>query len=268
MIGIGSVEHAFRGLWSLIALAAACVTATSNCLAEEKLVWPKDKAFLTSEDLERHAFTPLFTGDSLGAWNVQPGHQGHWTICDGAINYDGKAEQKHPLDKSLWTKQNFGEAVLYVEWRFPDTPTMRPQPIVLFNGDFLLDESGKRITRPGLDAGDSGVLFRGTLDCQANIWCQELGSGEINGYRVNKKLPQSLRRSCIPLIKADRPIGEWNAFLITLKDDRMTVVLNGQQVLHSEQLPDLPARGPIGLQHHGDTIQFRNIWVRELNGGT
>jgi len=26
----------------------------------------------------------------------------------------------------------------------------------------------------------------------------------------------------------------------------------------------MPARGPIGLQHHGDPIQFANIYVREL----
>ena len=266
MAGIGAIARGFRFLLPL-ALIAVCNTAAVNSSAADELTWPTDEPFLKSERLEQHAFKPLFTGDSLEAWDLQPGHKGHWTVRDGVIHYDGKAEQKRSLEKSLWTKRDFGDAVLYVEWNFPDAPTMRPQPIVLFNGDFLLDESGKRVTRPGLDAGDSGILFRGTLDCQANIWCQELGSGEINGYRVNKKLPQHLRRSCIPLIKADRPIGEWNAFLITLNDDRMSVVLNGKQVLHSDPLPDLPDRGPIGLQHHGDTIQFRNIWVRELDGG-
>ncbi len=256
------------GFHWLFCCALLVSTATGPaCLGADEIAWPKDELFLSAEKLAANGFTPLFTGESLESWNVQPGHVGHWTVRDGAIHYDGKSSQKRSLEKSLWTKRDFGDATLYVEWQFPETPTMRPQPIVLFNGDFLLDESGKRMTRPGLDAGDSGILFRGILDCQANIWCQELGSGEINGYRVNKKLPQSLRRSCIPLIKADRPIGEWNAFLITLKDDRMTVVLNGQQVLRSEPLPDLPARGPIGLQHHGDPIQFRNIWVRELNGG-
>ncbi|MCA9040494.1 MAG: DUF1080 domain-containing protein [Planctomycetaceae bacterium] len=220
---------------------------------------------LKEGELRDQGFSPLFTGGDLDAWKVEPGHEGHWVIEDGVINYDGQAEQPKHFDKSLWTKQSYGDALFYIEWRFPDEPKMKPHPIVLWNGDFLLDDAGKRITRPRLDAGDSGVLFRGILNCQANIWCQELGSGEINGYRVNKKLDQKLRRSCIPMINADKPLGEWNAFLISLVDDRMTVYLNGQQVLVSEPLPDLPARGPIGLQHHGDRIQFRNIWVKEIN---
>jgi hypothetical protein len=220
---------------------------------------------LSREQLVERGFVPLLDGNSLDHWNIQEGHRGHWIVRDGIIDYDGKAEQQRNIDKCLWTRSAYGDVQLYVEWRFPAEPTLRPQPIVLYNGDFLLDDSGKRITRMRPDAGDSGILFRGILDCQANIWCQELGSGEINGYRVNRKWPQSLRRSCIPLLKADRPIGQWNAFLITLQDNRMTVALNGQQVLHSEPLPDLPPPGPIGLQHHGDPVQFRDIWVKELS---
>ncbi|MEZ6045953.1 MAG: DUF1080 domain-containing protein [Planctomycetaceae bacterium] len=223
------------------------------------------KQGLSVEQLQEHGFSPLFIGESLDAWKIEPGHVGHWDATEGIIEYDGKAEQPKHFDKSLWTRQEYGDCLFYVEWKFPEAPTLKPHPIVLWNGDFLLDENGARITRPRLDAGDSGILFRGILNCQANIWCQELGSGEINGYRVNRKLDQKLRRSCIPVINADNPLGEWNHFLISLKEDRMQVNLNGQRVLDSEPLPDLPPRGPIGLQHHGDRIQFRNIWVKELD---
>ncbi|MBL7043186.1 MAG: DUF1080 domain-containing protein, partial [Pirellulaceae bacterium] len=54
-------------------------------------------------------------------------------------------------------------------------------------------------------------------------------------------------------------------FEITLKGECMTVVVNGQQVISAARLPDLPAKGPIGLQHHGDSVQFRNLWIKELD---
>lgn len=251
----------YRGLLGLI----VTLCSTGHCLHAAEIAWEKpEQVALTRDELQAHDFVPLFDGTNLDQWNVRPGHSAHWTVRDGVIDYDGKAEQAKFLEKSLWTKDNFGSAQLYAEWRFSGTPKQKPQPIVLFNGDFLLDEAGHRIMRPALDAGDSGILFRGILDCQANIWCQELGSGEINGYRTNRKLSQRVRRSCIPILKADNPIGEWNGFLITLRDDRMTVVLNGKTVIQSEQLPDLPASGPVGLQHHGDPIQFRNIWVKRI----
>ena len=218
--------------------------------------------FMNAADLEASGFQPLFVGSDLKQWNVQPGHEGHWVVRDGVIAYDGKSEQKRSFDKSLWTKESFGELEFYCEWRLSAEPKTKEHPIVLWNGDFLRDESGKRITRPHLDAGDSGIYFRGHFPCQANIWSQELGSGEINGYRTNKKLPVKLRQSCLPFKFADNPLGEWNAFRITLKESRMKVRLNGELVLESEELPELPPTGPIGLQHHGDPLEFRNIWVK------
>jgi hypothetical protein len=224
-----------------------------------------DAGFMSTDELRQQGFIPLAEGESLAAWNMQPWHKGHWTIQDGVIHYDGKAKGKSGDDNSLWTKNSYGNVKTYVEWRLPSMPTMKQQPIVLYNGDFLLDDSKKRITRPRLDAGDSGVLFRGISKCQANIWSQELGSGEVNGYRTDRKMPPEVRRACIPIKKADRPLGEWNAFLITLEGDRFTVDLNGERVIDAAQLPNLPATGSIGLQHHGDPVQFRQLWVKKLD---
>jgi hypothetical protein len=219
---------------------------------------------MTPDQLRAAGFVPLAEGDALAAWDLKPWHEKHWTIRDGVINYDGKGEGKDFQANSLWSKKDYGDLTLYVEWRLPATPTMKPHPIVLYNGDFLMDENKRRVTRPHLDAGDSGLMFRGTSKCQANIWSQELGSGEINGYRTDRKNPQSVRRACIPIKNADRPLGEWNVFLITTKGDHMTVDTNGERVIDVPNLPDLPPSGPIGLQHHGDPVQFRQIWVKTL----
>jgi hypothetical protein len=243
------------------AATIACAILCSSVAFADDAKFP---GRMTSEELRKAGFSPLAEGDSIDAWNVKPWHKGHWAIKDDLINYDGKAKGKKFQDNSLWTKKSYGDFTIYAEWRLPTKPKMKPTPIVLYNGDFLMGDDGKRETRPHLDAGDSGLLFRGTSKCQANIWSQELGSGEVNGYRTDKKIPQTVRRACIPIKNADRPLGDWNAFLITLKGDRMTTVLNGERVIDVE-LPDVPKSGPIGLQHHGDPVQFRQIWVKTLD---
>ena len=227
---------------------------------------PPGPGVRSPDELARQGFKPLFDGKSLAGWDVKSWHEGHWVARDGIIDYDGKAKGKRFDDGTLWTKDKFGDFILYAAWRLPAKPEMKPQPIVLFNGDFLMQEDNprQRVTRLRLDAGDSGILMRGILKCQANIWSQELGSGEINGYRTDRNMPQEVRRACIPIKKADRPLGQWNVFEITLRGDRMTVVLNGEKVIDSARLPDLPPTGPIGLQHHGDPVQFRNVFIKPL----
>jgi hypothetical protein len=246
-----------NGIPLLLALAVALAAWAQPAL-------PDDPAAARAE-LIKQGFTPIFDGKSLDGWDVKEGHDGHWVARDGIIDYDGKAESKARVDKDLWTKAEWGDFVLHAEWRFPATPTMKPHPIVLPNGDFDLDENGKRKTVPRLDAGDSGIYVRGVMDAQINIWSQWLGSGEINVYRKNKSLPDELRKKYFPTTRADKPFGEWNRFLVTMRGDRMTIVLNGETVLDNVPLPGVPSRGAIGLQHHGDPIQFRNLMIKSLD---
>lgn len=208
---------------------------------------------------------PLFDGVGFTGWKHLPGHVGHWTAHDGEIHYDGKATEKRRADQDLWTKNSFGDFHLIADWRLPMKPRMKGHPVVLPNGDFVYLEGRKRKTFQNLDAGDSGIYLRGSSKAQLNIWSQNLGSGEINGYRTDRKQAPEVRLACIPSKKADKPFGQWNRFEITMKGERVTVVLNGVKVIDQARLPGIPATGPIALQHHHDPVQFRNLFIRSLD---
>jgi predicted O-methyltransferase YrrM len=112
--------------------------------------------------------------------------------------------------------------------------------------------------------GDSGIYLRGRSKSQVNIWCNEMGSGEVWGYRTDKKLPEEIRKAYTPLKKMDKPVGQWNRFIITMKGDRLTVKLNGEIVIKNAQLPGVSAEGEIALQRHGNPIEFKNIYIKSL----
>jgi hypothetical protein len=211
--------------------------------------------------LADEGFRTLYTGVDFSGWKFDPGHEGHWQAKDWIIDYDGKsdAESKH-----LWTEKEYGDFVLICDWRLNAKPKKMLRPLILPNGDYELDADGKQKQVEVDDAGDSGIYLRGNSKSQVNIWCWPAGSGEVYGYRNDKSQPPEVRAGVTPKLKADKPLGQWNRFVITMKGDRLTVVLNGQTVLEKAQLPGVPARGPIALQHHGDTIQFANVLIREL----
>jgi hypothetical protein len=77
-------------------------------------------------------------------------------------------------------------------------------------------------------------------------------------------MPAEVRAAVTPRAKADAPLGEWNRMMITVVGERLTVVLNGTQVITNAALTGIAARWPIGLKHHGQAIYFANIWIKEL----
>jgi len=218
-------------------------------------------------------FTSLFNGRDLTSWKVPPGDNGHWKIVNGAIDYDARSEA--PKDKNLWSEKSYRNFVLRVDWRITATPYRNKNVrIVMPDGNDKLDENGKPVLIDVPDS-DSGIFLRGAGKAQVNIWCWPVGSGEFYGYRTDRKMPPEIRAGVTPKVNADKNIGEWNTFEITLRGDRVTVALNGKTVVENAELPGIPEEGPIALQHHGgfrdgqftgppSLVQFRNIFIKEL----
>ncbi len=214
--------------------------------------------------MEAEGFRPVYNGLDLRGWKQVKGNDGHWQPNDWRLEYDGKSEAKGE-DRHLWTEKDYHNFILIVDWRLPREPVVEEVPVILPDGSQAVDKSGKGITVAVQDAGDSGIYLRGTSKCQLNIWNWPVGSGEIWGYRTDKDMPADVRRAATPILNADNPVGKWNRFKITLIDDVITVELNGKIVIRKAKLPGLPERGPIALQHHGDPVQFANIYIKELD---
>ncbi|MBI2478698.1 MAG: DUF1080 domain-containing protein [Planctomycetia bacterium] len=229
---------------------------------------------ILAEGEQEDGFVSLFNGKDFAGWKVPDGDNGHWRVVDGVIDYDAASEAK--VDRNLWTENEYGDFILKIDWRLKQTSGLYDVPIVLKDGTHLEDANGKKITIKMPNA-DSGIYVRGTSRAQLNIWCWPIGSGEVFGYRNNAETSADVRAGVTPRINADNPVGEWNSFTIIMVKDRLTVILNNHMVLENAQLPEIPERGAIALQHHGGVnsdgsfkpasslIQFRNVWIKELD---
>jgi hypothetical protein len=119
---------------------------------------------------------------------------------------------------------------------------------------------------------DSGIYLRGVPQVQIWDYTEEakfsIGANKGSGGLWNNS-PGAPGKD--PLVKADKPFGEWNKFRIVMVGSRVSVWLNDQQVVdhalmenYYERQTPIPARGPIELQTHGGEIRWRNIFLREI----
>lgn len=206
------------------------------------------------EGVKAAGFTKIFEGNSLNGWKHTP-ETNNWKAIHGILKHNGKPG---PI-KDLWTEKSYEDFTLVCDWRWSGRGPMKNQPKVMPDGT----SSGT----VEVEELDSGIYLRGNTKSQVNLWNWTVGSGEVYGYRTDGKMSAEVKAGVTPKSKADKPIGEWNRTMITLKGDRLTVMLNNQVVIDKAQLPGVPAKGPIGLQHHGAAIDFSNIWVKELKPG-
>ncbi len=208
----------------------------------------EDKPAEGSLNTPPEGFTALFNGVDLTGWKglvadpkkraamsetelataqekADEEMRAHWKVEDGVLVFDGKG-------KSLCTAKDYGDFEMYCDWKI-------------------------------LPKGDSGLYLRGTP--QVQIWDPEQHGVGSGGLYNNKETPIK------PLVTADNPIGEWNTFYIKMVGDKVTVKLNGQLVVDEVVLENYWERdkpiystGQIELQNHGNTLWFRNIYLREI----
>ena len=72
-------------------------------------------------------------------------------------------------------------------------------------------------------------------------------------------------------MNAAKPAGEWNRMVVTLKEGKLTVDLNGQKVQDELDLAAakpkdkaLAPTGKIAIQDHGQPFWVRNLRVKSL----
>ena len=161
----------------------------------------------------------------------------HWRVENGEIVNDGKGPY-------LTTDQKFGDYELMIEYKT-------------------------------VAGADSGVYLKASP--QVQIWDStdeskfHIGADKGSGGLWNSS-PDSPGKH--PLVKADKPFGQWNQIKVRQIGSRTTVYLNGALVVdhavmenrHWGKKSGLPliVRGPIQLQTHGGEIRWRNIFVREI----
>ena len=198
--------------------------------------------------LRRGGFTPLFDGRTFEGWKglvADPPARAKMTaeeLAKAQADADGRMRDHWQVvdgvlvfdgkGESLCTASDYGDFELLVDWKI---------------------EKG----------GDSGLYLRGSP--QVQIWdpaANPVGSGGLYNNQKGRSVPSE---------KADRPVGEWNAFRVIMIGERVSVYLNDRLVVDNvvlenywERAKSIYPTGQIELQAHGNILHFRNIFLREI----
>lgn len=191
----------------------------------------------------------LFDGTNFDAWWGGKDGIVPWTLENGGM-------EVVPKTGSISSRAKFGDMQLHIEWAVPA---------------LVVEEAQRR--------GNSGIFLMGKYEIQIMDAWENTAYPDGMAGAVYGQNPA--------LVNVSKKPGEWQSFDIIFKvpvfdGDKLvspayvTVFQNGVLVQnhteiygptqHNQAPPYVAhaAKGPIVLQNHGQTVRFRNIWVREL----
>ncbi len=170
-----------------------------------------------------------------------------WPVENGAITSKGS---------DIMTKEEFGDFLLHVEFKVPYMPEAH-----------------------GQERGNSGIGLQGRYEIQIldSYGIADPGSGDCG----------AVYNQSAPLFNACKPPLEWQKYDIYFRaprldtdgkvteNPRVTVLQNGIVVQNNTeirgptgiqyaQFKGMTSTGPIVLQFHNNTVQFRNVWIVPL----
>lgn len=194
-------------------------------------------------DEKEEGFVRLFNGENFDGWIANPGY----VVVDGKIVCDPKKGN----GGNLFTEKEYPNFVLRFEFKLP----------------------------PG---GNNGVGFRAPMKGTTSRTGFELQILDNTAKKYEKLKPYQYHGSLYGLVPAKRgylkPLGEWNQQEVTVDGDLVKVVLNGEEIMTAnlEELRNNPtmdgrdhpglkrSTGHVGFLGHGDPVEFRNVWIKEL----
>ena len=190
----------------------------------------------------------LFDGKDLSKWRNPKGEDAKWLVQDGYAEANKAG--------NIFTRQEFGDAQLHVEWASP-----------------------AEVTGEGQGRGNSGVYLMGRYEVQV--------LDSFNSKTYPNGQAAAIYGIAPPLVNACRKPGEWQTYDIIFRAPKpgtggevvpgcLTVLHNGVLVQNQVSLPGAPTTaaplkgiapaGPLMLQDHGNPVRYRNIWIRPLSG--
>ncbi len=185
-------------------------------------------------------FTTIFDGKDMSKIKTT----GNWKIQkDGSLHLEPRPGEKgwSRYGSYLWLKEDYKDFVFDFEYKH-----------------------GK--------GGNSGLYFRIYDESDATAHGFEIQILDCFG---KKKLGQhdlgGVIQTAGPLVNASKPAGEWNRMVVTMKEGKLSVVLNGKTVQDKLDLAaskpknkKLAGSGKIAIQDHGQKFWVRNLKVKSL----
>lgn len=222
-------------------------------VADAERIWADyaEPPKVTIEAAKPEGVIMLFDGKDL--WK-------HWTAGkdkndkEKKIGWDveGDVATIAPKSGSIWTKQDFSDFKMHIEFKTPQMPA----------------------NVKGQGRGNSGVYIQRRYEVQIL---------DSYGQPPRKNEGASIYKFEAPDKNVSRPPGEWQSYDIIfhaarfegekkVKDARITLWHNGVLVHDDFKIPNKtgagrqegPDPGPILLQDHGNAVSFRNIWIVPL----
>jgi hypothetical protein len=193
---------------------------------------------------EKDGWRDLLGGKDLAAWQDASGKR----PSPGWVLEDGALVRKERAGY-IWTKERFGDFVLDLEFK---------------------------------TEGNSGIFIR----------TDKLNDPVQTGIEIQVDRPAKNPRKgscgavydCLAPTKEVSRAGQWNHVTITALDNKLTVAMNGQQIVDMDlnqwtepqknpdgtknkfrtALKDFKREGHVGLQDHGAWVAYRNIRIKPL----
>jgi hypothetical protein len=199
-------------------------------------------------------FKPLFNGKDLSGWISGPDKS--WVVEDGVITLKREFDGKEHNTDYLWAEDVYGDFILEMEFKVPEQAN---------SGVFLRTADLKDPVYTGIEVQVSNSYGRTNLT-----------RGGTAG---------AIYDCLVPSKNTVKPAGEWNHYRITCQDNKIVIVLNGEEIIDmdlnqwtepnknpdgsknkfAKPLKDFARKGYIGLQDHGRPVWYRNIKIKKLD---